>query len=348
MPRFSFVVLAYNQERFIREAVEGAFAQTYCPLEIILSDDASTDQTFAVMSELAANYRGPHSVRLNRNEVNLGVAGHYNRICQLASGQCLVVSAGDDVSQASRVKRIAEEWERAGRPAEAVFYSQVQRITKEGRTCAEEGVVVSCEQPADAARLLSEWGGFVVGASMAVTRGVLEKFGPLGEDVPCEDIPALWRGALCGHLLFIDEALVQWRVGGAGLWSSAYGREATPDWRLAKMKRFLRERQALVPQARSDARACGRAEALALALSRFEQETACALGCLDGSPWRFLGRYLLQWIRRGRVSHAMRECVVEHIRISKACGRNYGLWVLTEAAARLRRLLSSGRACCAL
>ena len=41
-PLVTFALFAYNQERYVREAVEGAFAQTYQPLEIILSDDCSS------------------------------------------------------------------------------------------------------------------------------------------------------------------------------------------------------------------------------------------------------------------------------------------------------------------
>lgn len=46
----TFMLIACNQERFIREAVEGAFGQTYTPLEVILSDDASADRNFEVMN----------------------------------------------------------------------------------------------------------------------------------------------------------------------------------------------------------------------------------------------------------------------------------------------------------
>lgn len=45
-PLVTFALLAYSQEKYIREAVEGAFAQTYEPLEIILSDDCSSDRTY--------------------------------------------------------------------------------------------------------------------------------------------------------------------------------------------------------------------------------------------------------------------------------------------------------------
>ena len=50
-PLLTFGVCAYKQEQFIREAVEAALAQTYSPLEIILSDDCSPDRTFEIMQE---------------------------------------------------------------------------------------------------------------------------------------------------------------------------------------------------------------------------------------------------------------------------------------------------------
>ena len=68
-PLVTFIVISYNQEAFIRDGVEGAFSQTYSPLEIVLSDDCSRDRTFEIMQELAAAYRGPHRVILNRNPI---------------------------------------------------------------------------------------------------------------------------------------------------------------------------------------------------------------------------------------------------------------------------------------
>ena len=51
----TFVLFAYNQEKYIREAVEGALSQTYGAMEIILSDDRSTDRTFEIMEEVVLN-----------------------------------------------------------------------------------------------------------------------------------------------------------------------------------------------------------------------------------------------------------------------------------------------------
>lgn len=105
-PQVTFALFAYNQERYIREAVEGAFSQTYQPLEIILSDDCSTDRTFEVMKEMAEKYKGPHSVRLNRNLTNMGIVRHVFFVASLSSAKYLVVAAGDDISKPNRTDEL--------------------------------------------------------------------------------------------------------------------------------------------------------------------------------------------------------------------------------------------------
>ncbi|MEW6406693.1 MAG: glycosyltransferase family A protein [Chloroflexota bacterium] len=94
----NFYIIAYNQERFVAEAVAGALAQTYSPLEVVLSDECSDDRTFAIMQDMARAFKGPHKIVLNRNEKHLGVGAHINRILELCTGDWIVASAGDDVS----------------------------------------------------------------------------------------------------------------------------------------------------------------------------------------------------------------------------------------------------------
>lgn len=115
-PLVTFALFAYNQEQYIREAVAGAFAQSYEPLEIILSDDCSTDRTFEIMQEMAAAYSGPHNVLVRRNPINTGTVDHFLGVAKLARGELLVVAAGDDVSSADRTSELAAAW-RATRAA---------------------------------------------------------------------------------------------------------------------------------------------------------------------------------------------------------------------------------------
>ena len=57
-PLVSFCLKSYNQKEFLKEALEGAFAQTYRPLEIVISDDASTDGSVELILDRVRQWSG--------------------------------------------------------------------------------------------------------------------------------------------------------------------------------------------------------------------------------------------------------------------------------------------------
>jgi glycosyltransferase involved in cell wall biosynthesis len=210
-PLVTFFVAAYNQEAYVRAAVESAFAQTWHPLEILLSDDASGDRTFAVMQELAAGYRGPHRVRLNRNPVNLGIPGHIDRIMQLSHGAFVVQNAGDDVSLSERTERLVAAWLASGGRAKAVHSAKLTMDATgavHGRLPEREPLdrhppLALLRKPPD-----------IYGAAMGWAREIFEVFGPLGPKPLLEDYPICLRAATLGEVVYLDEPLLYYRVGG--------------------------------------------------------------------------------------------------------------------------------------
>ncbi len=206
-PLISFVLICYKQEQFVREAIEGAFAQTYSPLEIILSDDCSPDRTFAVMEEMAAAYRGPHTVRLNRNPKNLGMIGHINRAVELARGEFIVPGAGDDISLPQRTETVVRLWQQSGGRAKSI-YSDVIALQQDDDRAYH--FTARPEQNALQHQLRT---GFcnVLGASQCYHRGLFDFFGPLPAQVAEEDHVLPFR-ALLGEVAYCPEALVKYRV----------------------------------------------------------------------------------------------------------------------------------------
>jgi glycosyltransferase involved in cell wall biosynthesis len=253
-PLVSFVLVAYNQEHFIREAVEGAFAQTYSPCEIILSDDCSTDRTFGIMQEMAAAYKGPHIVRLNRNERNLGLVNHCNRIFGMASGELIVGAAGDDISLPQRTERVVQEWIKHGKPAGGLC-SQLQMMDLSGILLPADPSGYIKPVPNDAVKILHCWGWGITGAACVWTKSLFSQFGSLSSDLPCEDVPMLWRAVMIGKMIFIPEVLVLWRVNAGGIWSSTHtGKSKSPKLRLALWRRSVQEGALLSQQAEKDTR----------------------------------------------------------------------------------------------
>ena len=208
-PLITFALFAYNQERFIREAVEGAFSQSYSPLEIILSDDCSPDRTFDIMKEMAAEYTGPHTIVLNRNEGNLGVSGHVNRVMEIARGELIVVAAGDDISLSLRTERIYEEYQK--KPDALSFFSLTETIDINGNYiglhCPDNHVIGK-----DLFESITHFCCCVIGASHAWHRSIFDFYGPLYDKTIYEDRSISLRAKLLGSICFIPEVLVRYRI----------------------------------------------------------------------------------------------------------------------------------------
>lgn len=210
-PLITFALLAYNHERFVREAVEGAFSQTYSPLEIILSDDCSSDRTFEVMQKMAAAYVGPHRIVLNRNAQNLGIGPHVNRIVDLSDGQLIVGAAGDDISLPHRTERVYESWITSGGKACSI-YSAFLDIDEAGKCGGRRG-----QPPPPNWRNLEKITArhvWISGCSHAWQKRVFEVFGPLNSNVMAEDACIGFRACALGGVQFIDEPLVKYRSHG--------------------------------------------------------------------------------------------------------------------------------------
>ncbi len=209
-PLISFLLLAYNQERFIRDAVAGAFAQTYTPLEIILSDDCSYDRTFDIMSEMVASYSGPHKIILNRNERNLGIGAHMNWAQAAAGGELIVGAAGDDISVPARTERIFTEWVRMGRGICSI-YSDAIIIDENSR---ELGALVGSQTGSHVGTIeeaIAKVHVGVCGCTHVYSKRTFELFGAMDGRVYAEDLVIAFRNFLIGKIGYIGEPLVFYR-----------------------------------------------------------------------------------------------------------------------------------------
>ncbi len=210
-PLITFFVIAYNQERYVREAVEGAFSQTYSPLEIILSDDCSSDRTYKIIEEMAAAYRGPHTIVLNRNAKNLGIGGHINRIMELARGELIVAAAGDDVSLPERTDRIYEAYNSSQGTAMSIYSAQ-RIMDEEGRMGAIHHQSITSGLLDLARRVPGAMVQSLPGASHAWHRKVFDVFGPMLPETVHEDAVIPFRSGLLGTIVTISHPLVLRRL----------------------------------------------------------------------------------------------------------------------------------------
>lgn len=212
-PLISFYVIACNQERFVAEAVAGALAQTWSPLEVVLSDDCSNDRTFDVMRDMAQAYKGPHKVVLNRNAKRLGVGAHINSIVRICTGDWIVASAGDDVSLPQRTAKLRADWEADGERA-GLVYSNLVETREDGTdwyTSDFRKEVPGSDLRWDYNLRLHGRCPPVHGATFAYPRRIHDDFGPLWKGIVFEDHVLNWRAELSGGILLCPEPLVRHR-----------------------------------------------------------------------------------------------------------------------------------------
>ncbi len=214
-PLLTFAIVAYKQEDFLREAVRSAFAQTYSPLEIILSDDCSPDGTWNIFQEMAAAYKGPHRVVLNRMKTNVGLASHVNSVVELARGELLVAAAGDDISLPQRTEQVYCAWARSDGRAMSIT-SPAIKIDTSGK---QTGEVIRGRRRHTASLVgrakYACWA--VIGCSHAWHRRVFEFFGPLQPYVFAEDRAIEFRSWALGTVAEVEEPQVLYRVHGTNM-----------------------------------------------------------------------------------------------------------------------------------
>lgn len=216
--RCTLIMLMHNQQEWIGEGLDAAFAQDYSPLQISISDDCSTDGTFEIAQAAVAAYKGPHEVVLSRTERNMGVCASTNNAVRHATGDFIVVASGDDVSYPGRVKRLVEEYERLGLEYVSLF-SKTIPIDASGKVCGRELPEYRVTQDLLTAEVLGSKGG-VAGCAQAYTKNLFDRFGYLPDGGAQEDHMLAYRAALAGEVHFVDEVLVKRRVHERNYWNN--------------------------------------------------------------------------------------------------------------------------------
>jgi glycosyltransferase involved in cell wall biosynthesis len=144
-PLVSVVMCTYNGEKFIRAQVGSILQQTYENLELIIVDDASTDQTVSILNEYV---RQDKRIKIVINEKNLGYNKNFEKAFGLANGEYIAPSDQDDIWDASKIETMMNKWTSGSlfiyslsgdfwgddfnsrRPAPKVLYSDIGDVFK--------------------------------------------------------------------------------------------------------------------------------------------------------------------------------------------------------------------------
>ena len=232
----SLVLTCYNRQEYIREAILSVFAQDYDgPMQLVIVDDASTDDSVRVIEETVCDYGQGWDVEIIKLEKNLGVAGATDAGWAKAKHEWILIVDGDDVQLPNRCSMIAEI---AAKYADLGQISFAMKCIDEAGHCF--GVVSysksSYEQSPDfllldspALNYRNQLEGHTleenirsVVAGTAYNRRLYDKWGPLCEGETAEmrfeqDPTWAFRAALSMNVMGVKSPAVAYRMHGANL-----------------------------------------------------------------------------------------------------------------------------------
>jgi len=96
-PAVSVVMITYNHEDYIQEAIEGVLIQkTDFNIELIIANDASPDNTDSVVESIKDNYKGNINIRYYNHKQNKGVSDNFIWALKQVRGKYIAICEGDD------------------------------------------------------------------------------------------------------------------------------------------------------------------------------------------------------------------------------------------------------------
>lgn len=129
LPLVSIGMPVYNGERYIKSALDSLINQDYGNFELIISDNASIDQTSAICMEYA---RRDSRIYYHRNKTNLGAISNFLIALQMARGDYFMWAACDDLWMPSFISASVFELRRNDHAS--VVMSAVKRVYDDGQT----------------------------------------------------------------------------------------------------------------------------------------------------------------------------------------------------------------------
>jgi len=199
-PLVSVCFTCYNRRRFVSEAFKSVLEQTYSPLEIVVSDNCSTDGTKEIVLDLIKEYQkgnGPHKIVFNSNESNIGLVRNIEKCYSMAHGELIVPAHDDDVSYPTRVAVLVKAWCDDDKRPLALLHS-VMKIDSKGRECGE---------------IANRTWKDPLGAANAYSKELFVKFGQKLPQDCYEDTIYVGVAAFLGGIKVVDEKLLKYRIG---------------------------------------------------------------------------------------------------------------------------------------
>jgi glycosyltransferase involved in cell wall biosynthesis len=232
-PRVSVCIPSYNYAVYLPETLDSILAQTYPDFEIIVVDDASTDESQLVAEGYAERYPDKVRVFTHPGRVNKGISATCNLAIEKSRGEYLAWLGSDDTWYPEKLADQVDELDR--NPGIGMTYSYADIIDSKG---AKTGEVMGRDTTQDLLPMLVA-GNFIPHLTAFHRRACLWKTGIYDETLQYSDWEMWLKMANFYSFSFITRSLAMYRVHGVNMYTGST-HETQILHNLAVVDKFMR------------------------------------------------------------------------------------------------------------
>lgn len=226
-PLVTVLCLCYNHARFVAEAIDSVFAQTYQPIQLIVVDDGSADNSVQIIEQ---SLRDHHGVLFLKHAHNHGYCASLNEALRHAKGEFIIDLAGDDVLLPQRVESGVAELNRSGERY-GVSFSDAMLINESGEYLGLHSINfphATIPTGEVYAALINRY--FICPPTMMFRRSVVERIGGYDESLAFEDFDFLIRASRDCYFTYSRQPLVKRRIVDNSMSALQFKRNSPQRW----------------------------------------------------------------------------------------------------------------------
>lgn len=108
-PLVSVALCTFNGAAYLNEQLDTILQQTYSHLELVVVDDASTDDTLQILKEYAEK---DERIRLHQNEKNIGFNLNFQKAIGFCKGEWIAIADQDDIWHSKKLEHMLKQWDK--------------------------------------------------------------------------------------------------------------------------------------------------------------------------------------------------------------------------------------------